>query len=390
MPNLHEYVGLYYFFGLLFDVKVRDGQLIASMPGVPDGYEVILEMVGHDQFRNFGGPVDGSTLTFIRTESADVIAIKVGTFELVKISQEAFDTLPVTRRYPAPIFEATPEKLKHFEKLLHASLAQADGGWINYDLPYPKYEFVQYATSQDQIIFHGTNNLDIDEFLPLRKSMELHDESGRGNIQGVYGTHDGLWSMFFAIIDRQRLEGTIRNGVMYFKNQAGEQISIYNFSINQEQLNERPFASGALYFLPRDTFTRLHLTPESYANEWASQQPVKPIAKLRIQPEDFPFLEQIDGHDDSAIIRLNNMTAQIREAAIAAALQGDSFQVTLPGESQITSLLDEYIELQRVMMPAAQLQVESVGHDVKLIVNSLPPAVRQMLAAQYQDLLSNE
>jgi hypothetical protein len=107
---------------------------------------------------------------------------------------------------------------------------------------------------------------------------------------------------------------------MYFQNEAGEQIPIYNFSINQEQLDERPFTSGALYFLPRDTFTRLHLTPESYANEWASQ-------------------------------------------------------------------LDEYVELQRVMMPAAQFQVESVGQDIKLIVTSLPPAVRQMLAAQYQDIL---
>ena len=33
--------------------------------------------------------------------------------------------------------------------------------------------------------------------------MEMMDETGRGNIAGVYGTHNGLWSMFFAIIDRE-------------------------------------------------------------------------------------------------------------------------------------------------------------------------------------------
>ena len=158
MPNLNEYAGLYYFFGLLFDVKIRDGQLIASMPGVPDGYEVMLKMVGHDQFRNIGGPVDGSTLTFIRAESGEVTGIKVGTFELVKISQEASHRLPVTQRYPAPKFLGTPEKLQHFENLLQTILAQANGGWIDYDLPYPKHEFVQFVTAQDQIIFHGTHN----------------------------------------------------------------------------------------------------------------------------------------------------------------------------------------------------------------------------------------
>jgi hypothetical protein len=390
MSNLQEYVGYYYFFGLVFDVKIRQGQLIASIPGVPAGYEVMLEPVGDDQFRNIGGPVDSSTITFIRNESDEVTKIQVEPFELVRINQEALNNLPDIKRYPAPEFERTPEKLGQFEKLLHDSLAQADGDWIEYDLPYPKHEFVQYVTAQDQIIFHGTNNLEIEEFQPLRKSMELHDETGRGNIQGVYGTHDGLWSMFFAIVDRQRLDGTIRNGVMYFQNQAGEQIAIYNFSINQAQLAEQPYIEGALYFLPRESFTRLHLTSQSVANEWASQQPVKPVAKLKIQPEDFPFLEQIDGHDDSEIIRANNMSAQIRGAAIAAALQGDTFQVTLPRESQIAGLLDEYIELQRVMMPAAQFQTQSADQGINLIITSLPPAVRQMLSTEYQDLLSNE
>ena len=89
MPNLQEYVGNYYFIGLLFDVKIRSGQLIASMPGVPEGFEVMLEKVSHDQFRNIGGPIDGSTLTFMRDESGEVTGIKVGTFELVKIKQEA-------------------------------------------------------------------------------------------------------------------------------------------------------------------------------------------------------------------------------------------------------------------------------------------------------------
>ena len=372
----------------MLNVKIREGQLIASMPGVPNGYEVLLEPVGDDRYRNIGGPIDGSTLIFNRDEMDEVIGMQVDTFELVKINHEELKKLPVIKRYPAPKFALTTKKRAQFEKLLRSSLAQADGAWIEYDLPYPKHEFVQFVTAQDQIIFHGANNLEIEAFQPVRKSMELHDETGRGNIQGVYGTHDGLWSMFFSVVNRERLHGSIRNGVMYFQNQAGKQIAVYNFSINQEFLEKRPYIEGALYFLPRETFTRLHLTSESYANEWVSEQPVEPIAKLKIQPEDFPFLEQIDGHDDSELIRLNTMSEQIREAAISATLDSDNFQVTLPKESEIASLLNEYIELQRVMIPAAQFQVQSGDQDVKLIITALPPAVRQMLSTQYQDLLA--
>ena len=65
-------------------LRFRESQLVASMPGVPDGYEVLLEPVGNDRFRNIGGPIDGSTLTFIRDEMDEVIGMQVDTFELSK------------------------------------------------------------------------------------------------------------------------------------------------------------------------------------------------------------------------------------------------------------------------------------------------------------------
>jgi hypothetical protein len=388
MTDLQQYYGLYYFMGVVLDVKSIDDQLLASMPGVPEGYEILLEPVGEGRFRDIGGPVDGSTISFARGDGGKITGIQVGTFELAKISPDDLKTLPVVERLPAPSLALTPEKRVQFEKLLQTCLERADGGWIDYDLPHPKHEFVQYVTAQDQIIFHGSNNMTIDQFQPVRKSMELYDETGRGNVQAVYGTHDGLWAMFFAVVDREKHLGSIRNGVVYFQNRAGEQIAVYNFSINQEQLEARPYTEGALYFLPRETFTRLKLTPESYANEWASEQPVRPIAKLKIQPEEFPFLEQIDGHDDGELIRLNSMAGQIREAAVTALLEDDRFEVILPQDAEITASLQAYIELQRVMMPAAQFEVRTVDKSVKLIVTSLPPAVRQMLRERYRDLLA--
>jgi hypothetical protein len=365
----------------------HDGHLLATMPGVPAGYEVLLKPEGPDQYRNIGGPVDGSTLTFLCNEANEVTSIQVGTYELLKIKPDKLETLPVVERFPAPEFKLSAEKRAQFDELLETSLKQADGSWIDYKLSYPKHEFIQFITQQDQIIFHGSNNQQIDEFQPIRKSMELRDETGRGNIQGVYGTHDGLWAMFFAIIDKAKQRGSIRNGVMYFQNRAGEQISVYNFSINQEQLEERPYTEGALYFLPRKTFTRLQLTPESYANEWASEQPVKPIAKLRLQPKDFPFLEQISGHDDSELMRLNTISEQIQASAVAAILEDNRFEIVLPRDAEVIIDLEEYIDMQRMLMPTAKFELEEHAQGTKLIMASLPPAVKQMLSDQYQDLL---
>jgi len=388
MNTAQSYFGTYYFMGLVLQViGEHDGYLLATMPGVPAGYEVLLKPEGPDQYRNIGGPVDGSLLTFIRDDANKVTAMQVGTYELAQISPEDLKTFPVVERFPAPQFNLSTEKRAQFENLLQTSLDQANGSWIDYKLPYSKHEFIQFITLQDQIIFHGSNNQEIDEFQPIRKSMELRDQTGRGNIQGVYGTHDGLWAMFFAIIDKAKQRGSIRNGVMYFQNRAGEQIAIYNFSINQEQLAERPYTEGALYLLPRETFTRLRLTPDSYANEWSSEIPVKPIVKLKILPEDFPFLEQISGHDDSELLRLGDLSEQIRTSAIAAALDGSRFEVTLPRGAKVIADLEEYIDMQRVLLPAAKFELEEHAQGTKLIVISLPPAVKQMLSEQYQDLL---
>jgi hypothetical protein len=385
MTKNTDYHGFYYMMGMVLDTQTLDGELVASVPGVPAGYEIRMEPVGPDSFRLRGGPMNGAVVNFVRSETGEVTAVRAGTFELAKVPPEKAADLPVTERFTAPPFDLTPEKEAAFADLLARLMERADGAWVDYDLPYPKHEFVQYLMTQDLFIFHGSNNLEIETFAPVRKSMEMYDESGRGNLQAVYGTHDGLWSMFFAVVDRPRLRGSIRNGVMDFQNRAGETLSIYNFSINQEQLSENPWCEGALYLLPRDTFDRTKLTEETYANEWVSEQAVRPVAKLRLQPEDFPFLDRIGGHDDSTLIRSGELGREIRSSALSAGLQDDTFTVRLPAEME--AQLEEYVEFQRVMTPAANFALSTSDGALVLQITSLPPAVRQLLSEEYKDLL---
>ena len=152
---------------------------------------------------------------------------------------------------------------------------------------------MRYLSSQDEVIFHGSNNPNIDTFAPVRKSYELIDETGRGNLQAVYGTHDGLWPMFFAVFDRSMQIGSIRNGVLHFENSQGHTLAVYQFSVNQELLPQNPWCDGMVYLLPREKFNRLELTAGVPSNEWASEAPVRPLARLPVKPEDFPFLNRV-------------------------------------------------------------------------------------------------
>ena len=390
----NDYPGIYTYMGLGLYVNYDDdGTLLAAVPGVPPGYEIVLERVVPnpegdsviDTFINRGGPLDGETAVFERDAAGEIIALATGGMELSKVSAEQAADLRITAQLPAPPFDLTPEKEAAFAALFASVMETADGRAIDYQLPYPRHEFIQYVMARDTIIFHGTGDPDIDTFAPIRKSVELRDQTGRGNVQGVYGTHDGLWSMFFAVVDRPNLKGSIRNGVMTFHNRAGDEVSVYNFSINQDQLADQPWRTGTLYFLPRDTFTRLMLTPTTFANEWASEQPVRPIARLTVRPEDFPFLDRIGGHDDSELLRYSELGKLIHESTVRATLSDEAFTQVLP--AALAPQVDEYLGLQAIYMPAVVAAADVDGDELTLTLTSLPPAYRQTIKDGYANLL---
>lgn len=387
--NNFQYFGSYYMMGMMLDVQEMDGRLVAAMPGVPAGYEIELNpLEAEDTFRMKGGPADGSSVQFMKNTEGEVTTLKVGNFDFTKVPAEKAKTLPLSEVLLAPEFTLPAEKQAAFEGLLDAIQANPNGGWIEYHLPYPKHEFIQYVMGKDIFIFHGSNNREIEVFEPVRTSVELYDKAGSGNLQAVYGTHDALWSMFFSVVHRKELKGTIRNGVMYFHNQQGKQLAVYNFSVSSEQLPEKPWTEGTLYFLPRETFERQWLTPESPSNEWTSPTPVKPIAKLSIRPEDFPFLDRISGHDDSMFMRLEALGKSIHDAALSARLDGALFSLTMPDSKELEDALKEYIEIQTMLMPASQFNVERSAAGLTLSITGLSPAHQQVYAQTYKDLLS--
>ena len=161
--------------------------------------------------------------------------------------------------------------------------------------------------------------------------------------------------------------------MMYFHNAAGGSLPVYNFSIIQDQLVEQPGCSGGLYILPRATFNGLSLGEVAYANEWASEIAVQPIAKLRLQAEDFPFLDQNGGHDDGELVRFQSLGTAIHDAARWAKLDEEQ--------------LDAYVALQQAFMPTAETALTDKGSEIVLTITKMPPAFRQILNDRFANVL---
>ena len=369
-----RYEGRYQLQELVVTVKVIDGQLKAAFPGVPPGFEVKLEAVGADAFWMKHGPINGATAVFHADDNNQTHKISVGGYELVRDDDVQLDAAATGQGLVPPPMVLDAEKEAAFRQLYEEMMARADGRFLNYTLPYPKHEFLRYVALQEQIIFHGSGDPNIDEFRTVRTSLELRDKTGRGNMQAVYGTHDGLWPMFFAIVDRGKLRGSIRNGVAYYENDAGEPLAAYQFSINKEMLPDQPWRTGTMYFLPRATFRRLPISDEAMSNEWASETAVKPIARLALQPEDFPFLAQIGGHDDSELLRLGELGKLIFNNTTDYEPLAQGYALKLDWNDDVTTNIVEYINRLREFMPqtAVGLRFEPGEGDVWLDLQGAP------------------
>lgn len=111
--------------------------------------------------------------------------------------------------------------------------------------------------------------------------------------------------MYFAIVDRAKSRSLI-NACIYVElpdGSLGEPR--YCFSVSRQAIAQQPYRSGTVYLLPRAPFVR---QPPIQFGEWrihtaqlAGLEPVFPLAKLAVTPDDFPFLAQMRAHDDDRL-----------------------------------------------------------------------------------------
>jgi hypothetical protein len=164
-----------------------------------------------------------------------------------------------------------------------------------------------------EIAFHGTGDPNIESFEP----REPIDFAPFGHQKAVFATSDPIWAMFYAIVDRDRYQLTLNNGCILLMDAEGRPgLPHYYFSITRSALHRRPWRTGYVYFLTAESFVEQPAGP--YAGnvarvpQLASPVAVTPFARLRVAPNDFPFLAQIRGHEDDRL-------AEYARAVMAAA-----------------------------------------------------------------------
>ncbi|HYF65611.1 MAG TPA: hypothetical protein VD886_22475 [Herpetosiphonaceae bacterium] len=202
------------------------------------------------------------------------------------------------RRPPLP---EDPRTIERYEALW-AEITRDPGRDLTHAVESPRWRFLAYLAEHKPVLFHGSGDASLATLVP----RQANDVNDFGNRQAVYAASDGIWPIYFAIVDRGRMPISLLNGCFRPISPAGvPDDPAYFFSISQEALAAAPWRNGTVYILPREGFEpRPPLEKNGRMHEimeWASLSAVTPLAKVSVGPADFPFLDAIRGHDPQVV-----------------------------------------------------------------------------------------
>jgi hypothetical protein len=157
-----------------------------------------------------------------------------------------------------------------FDRLLAAT---PPAGEIDYALTQPKWVFLHHLLDRG-FLLHGSNEPGIDEFR-TRPQLDAH-----GNpVEALFASDDAIWPLYFAVVRREGNTYGYINWCVHVRDE-----SRYLFSIGRDPQEPEAWMDGWIYVLPGETFQ-----PTPNSRELVSLVPVRPRARLRVEPDDFPF-----------------------------------------------------------------------------------------------------
>ncbi len=201
-----------------------------------------------------------------------------------------------------PTFDLAPHRAG-LEALLERALA--DGGELRPGvLPVPTWQFLCWLADERGFLLHGTGRTPMERLEP----RTANDTGAFGAQRAVYAASDGIWPMFFAVLDRTRTPMSISNAAIRVQSPDGAVgAPLYFFSMTASAREQRPFREGRVHVLARDGFDeeapRAVGEARVWLHHWASPWPVLPLFSVPVTPEDFPFLDAIRAHDDAELFR---------------------------------------------------------------------------------------
>ena len=280
------------------------------------------------------------------------------------------------RRLVAPRLDLETDKVTAFENAFARAGAQ---DWIEYQLPYPKQEFLRYLVAKRDVVLHGSGNGAIDVFQPTWQT----DYFGRVR-KAVFAAADGIWPMFFAILDRSRYHGSLRNVCYWDVNDTGGRQKCYGFSINAAFLGRQPWREGSIYVLPRAPFARVVDEDGSPSEEWLSTRAVTPMARIAVSPSDFPFLGDVEGHGNERTDRFEELVYQLGAGAQKLTTDESALGLVLEPPSLWRERAAEFAALLPAVLPDLRAKILDDERGLVLKINGPGPDQDRLAVALQQ------
>lgn len=102
---------------------------------------------------------------------------------------------------PRPAPALSPSARQQCDALLREMVAAGPAHMIAYSLEVPKWQFLCHVAEHHPIALHGSNRSGIARFEP-RQPVDLH---AFGAQNAVYAASDGIWPLYFAVVDRRHV-----------------------------------------------------------------------------------------------------------------------------------------------------------------------------------------
>ena len=181
--------------------------------------------------------------------------------------------------------EWTEAKRGAFDDFFEAVAVQEGVTDVDYDLPYPKHEFLRCLSDTRRLMLHGSDRRDLELLKPLRNSS---DASDWGNVSGVYAEPDPIRPIYFAVVDRHQSFGLINgcftvadDGSMDSRFEDVTRPRHFRLSVGFPAVGEQFWRDGWVYALPGETF--------EFWEEWTSRVPVQPVFRIAVSLDDLPL-----------------------------------------------------------------------------------------------------
>jgi hypothetical protein len=152
----------------------------------------------------------------------------------------------------------------------------AGGGTVGAaDCPYPLHELLTHLVRERGLLLHGSNDCSLEALEP-RPARDFGTE-----LRAVVACDDGIWPLFYAVAAHGRVDGVFSACL-----HAGRR-RLYLFAIGGDPAVGNSWTRGTVYALPREGFRR------EWGREWVCGEPVEPVLRVSVGPEDFPLREAV-------------------------------------------------------------------------------------------------